>query len=134
MTKTAFSEKSDIKIEKLIQSQNIERVYLNESESVVHEFNDMNIDESLNELELPDSIVRKYNGANQNKNFSDQVEKVSLKKSESMISKYNINDPGKKDYYKFDSNNVSLEIFKYLNESEPINIKCCDNNINSVMS
>ena len=40
MTKTAFSEERDIKNEKLIQSQNIERVYLNESESVVHVYND----------------------------------------------------------------------------------------------
>ena len=69
---------------------------MNKSDSVVHEYTDRHLDESLNELELPDSIVREYNGANQNKNFSDPVEKVSLKKSESMISKYNINDPGKR--------------------------------------
>ena len=43
MKKTAFSEKRDSKIEKLIQSQNIERVYLNKSESVVHEYSDKNI-------------------------------------------------------------------------------------------
>ena len=65
---------------------------MNKPKAVVHEFNDMNPEEGLNELELPDSIVREYNGANQNKSFNDPVEKVSLKKSESMISKYNINN------------------------------------------
>ena len=58
------------------------------------------------------------------------------------INNLDINNSGKKDYYKFDSNNVSPELSdmkidiqmqkRSLKMSEPINIKCCDNNINSV--
>ena len=49
MTEAALSEERYIKNENLIQSQNIERVSLKESESVVHEYNDTNLDESLND-------------------------------------------------------------------------------------
>merc|ERR1712030_178185 len=95
ITKTAFSEKSDIKIEKLIQSQNIERVYLNESESMIHEYTESklgtNLDESLN----------------------DQSEKAYCNMTP---------------YIKID---VPLEEH-LLKLSESINVKCSDNNINSV--
>ena len=99
MTEAPLSKESYIKNVNSIQSQNRERVSMNKSKSVVHEFNDMNLDESLNEFKLPDSIVREYNVANQNENFSDPVEKVSLKKSKSMINKYNINETETKSQY-----------------------------------
>ena len=49
MTEAALSEERYIKNANLIQLQNIERVSLKESESVVHEYNDTNLDESLND-------------------------------------------------------------------------------------
>ena len=49
MTEAALLEERYIKNENLIQLQNIERVSLKESESVVHEYNDTNLDESLND-------------------------------------------------------------------------------------
>ena len=58
MTEAALSKERYIKNVNSIQSQNMERVSMNKSKSVVHEFNDMNLEESLIELKLPDSIIR----------------------------------------------------------------------------